>query len=316
MMTVLSVVIATYNGEKFIASALRSVRDQYDDGIDIVLIDDGSSDRTIEIITEFSKTLPIRLIRLGRIANWVAATNIGLHEAKGDWACILHQDDLWLPGRIAKLRTEMARAPGAMVLTDAVFIGPDEEQLGPWTCPLAQGDVPSHQFVERLLVQNFVAVASPAFRRKAVLDFGGLDESLWFTADWDLWLRLGATGPVRFLPDRLTAFRVHPESQTISRRLARNEWRHQLTTVLNRHLPRWAAEGRRRESVERVAFASVSVNSMLAAASRGEEVQLAPVLIQLLRLGPLGWHRYVRDSRIIQRLKARIKLSYQENHAA
>jgi GT2 family glycosyltransferase len=298
----------TYNGERYINAALESVRGAKDEGIELVIVDDGSSDRTLEIIHDYAKLLPIRTITSGRTGNWVAATNLGLREATGDWACFLHQDDFWLPGRIARLRKEMESTEGALILHNAIFVGHDGQALGPWTCPLPAGKVPSSQFIERLLVQNFIAIPSPVFRRAVAVDSGGLDEELWFSADWDLWLRLGALGPVWFVAEALSAFRVHPASQTVARKLQPNEWEQQLTTVLARHLPRWAIHGERSELVNQVATASVAVNSMLAAASRGESVHTWDVLSQLLALGPSGWHRYLRDSRIVQRVRSRLKV--------
>jgi GT2 family glycosyltransferase len=302
----LSVVMPVYNGERFIAAALESVRGQQE-GIELIIVDDGSSDGTLDIVRDFAKDLPIRLMTPGRIGNWVGVTNIGLREAKGDWACLLHQDDLWVPGRIARLRVEVERAKGALVLHNSIFVDPDGRKLGPWTCPLPEGDVPSEQFIERLLIQNFVAIPSPIFRRNAVLGSGGLDEDLWFTADWDLWLRLGALGPVRFIAETLAAFRVHPASLTVARKLLPNEWEQQLTAVTDRHLQNWAVTGKLRASVEQAAAASIAVNSALAAASRGEPVEYSSVLLRLLALGPSGWHRYLRDSRIVQRVRSRLK---------
>src|SRR5208282_2144591 len=218
----------------------------------------------------------IRLLTPGRIGNWVAVSNLGLREATGDWACFLHQDDLWLPGRIARLRGEMESAEGALILHNAKFVGPVGQEIGPWTCPLPEGDVPPDQFIERLLIQNFIAIPSPVFRRSAAIGsggLGGLDEALWFAADWDLWLRLGALGPIRFIAETLSAFRVHPASQTAARRLLPNEWEQQLTTVLARHVQNRPATSKFSVSVERVAMASVAVNSALSAASRGEPVK-------------------------------------------
>jgi GT2 family glycosyltransferase len=79
----------TYNGERYINAALESVRGAKDEGIELVIVDDGSSDRTLEIIHDYAKLLPIRMITSGRTGNWVAATNLGLREATGDWACFL-----------------------------------------------------------------------------------------------------------------------------------------------------------------------------------------------------------------------------------
>jgi len=158
----LSVVMPTYNGERYINAALESVRGAKDEGIELVIVDDGSSDRTLEIIHDYAKLLPIRMITSGRTGNWVAATNLGLREATGDWACFLHQDDFWLPGRIGRLRNEMESTEGALILHNAIFVGHDGQALGPWNCPLPAGRVPSSQFIERLLVQNFIAILRPS----------------------------------------------------------------------------------------------------------------------------------------------------------
>jgi len=298
----------TYNGEKFIAAALESVRGQHDDAIELVVVDDGSTDRTLDIVRSFAGVLPLRLITPGRLGNWVTVSNLALHEATGDWACFLHQDDLWLPGRLAKLRPEMESTEGALILHNAMYVGPDGRGLGPWTCPFSAGAVQPDLFIERLLIQNFIAIPSPVFRRSAVIDSGGLDETLWFSADWDLWLRLGALGPVRFIAETLSAFRIHPASQTAARNLLPNEWEQQLTKVFSEHLQSWPITGKLRAAVERVGMTSIAVNSALAAASRGEPVKYPTVLLQLLALGPLGWRRYLRDSRIVQRVQSRLKV--------
>jgi hypothetical protein len=202
----------------------------------------------------------------------------------------------------------MEATAGALIVHDAKYVGPHGEELGPWTCPFEDGEIPSSLFIERLLVQNFLAIPSPMFRRSAVIDFGGLDEALWFSADWDLWLRLGALGPVRFVEETLSAFRIHPASQTAARKVVANEWQQQLTTVLLRHLKDWPVEGKTRDAVERTAMASIAVNSILSAASRREPVKWSPVLLQLLAIGPSGWRRYLRDSRIGQRVRSRWKV--------
>ncbi len=308
MKPLLSIVMPAYNGEAFIVAALESVRGQCDDTVELVIVDDGSTDRTLDIVRSFSDALPLRILTPGRLGNWVAATNLGLREAAGEWACFLHQDDLWLPGRLKRLQREMQNAEGSLILHNAAYVDRQGKKVGLWTCPLPAGRVPSALFIERLLVQNFIAIPSPVFRRSAVVNSGGLNEALWFSADWDLWLRLGALGPVCFVEETLSAFRLHPASQTAARKLLPNEWDLQLTTVLDEHLETWPGSGRLRTSVERAARASIAVNSVLAAASRGEPVEFLPVLLQLLALGPSGWQRYLRDSRIVQRVGSRLKV--------
>jgi hypothetical protein len=303
----------TYNGGQFIAAALNSVRVQRRPEIELVIVDDGSSDDTLRIVGQFANDLSICVLTPDRTGNWVAATNVGLRAASGEWACFLHQDDLWLPGRLAKLWPEIESAQATFISHNAIYVGPDGQELGRWTCPLVPGMVPPEVFVEHLLVQNFIAIPSPVFRREAVIHSGGLNEALWFSADWDLWLRLGAMGPVRFLDETLTAFRIHPASQTAARKLAPNEWEQQLSVVLEEHMENWVGSGKLRTAVGRAANASIAVNSALSAASRGEAVNLRDTMLSLARLGPMGWHRYLRDSRIQERVSARLKLRRQMN---
>jgi GT2 family glycosyltransferase len=303
----LSIIMPVYNGEQYVSTSLESVRSQADDNIEVVIVDDGSTDRTLDIVSGFSKQLPLRVIRPGRLGSWVAATNLGLREATGEWACFLHHDDHWLPDRLARVRQLAATAEGELVLHNACFVGPRDEKLGAWTCPLSGPVVSSQRFLESLLVQNFIAISAPLFRRTTALETGGLDKALWHTADWDLWLRLGSMGPVSFTDEILTVFRVHDDSQTSARALRPGEWEEQLTTVLDRHLPQLRNERQRRQ-VRRTALASVAVNATLAAISRGNPANWGRTLSQVLRLGPSGWIRYVRKSRIVQRLGARVRV--------
>lgn len=296
----------TYNGEAFLAAALESVERQFQPGIELIVVDDGSSDRTVRIVRDFATRLPIKLLTPGRLGSWVKASNLGLREARAPWAAFLHQDDLWFPERIASLRSRMDHAEGALVVHNAAFIGPDGRRLGPWTCPFREQVIPSGEFVERLLIQNFIAMPSPVFDRAAAVNSGGLDESLWFTADWDLWLRLAALGPVGFVNRILAAFRLHPESQTFARQTQPGEWSRQLTTVMRRHLGNWSAPEERKRRVESAAEVSIAISSLLSAASRGQAIHPLRPLLKLLALGPGGWRRYFRDSRIVQRTKPRL----------
>ena len=217
MKPLLSVIMPTYNGEQFVDAALESVCAQVRAGVEVVVVDDGSSDDTLAMVQKFAGKLPLRLLHPGRLGNWVATTNLGLREAEGEWACFLHQDDLWLPGRLARLWPEMEAGESSLIVHNARFVGQAGEDLGAWSCPFKGGCIESSVFVERLLVQNFLAIPAPLFRRSAALRSGGMKEALWYSADWDLWLRLAGLGPVRMIAEALCAFRIHPASQTAAR---------------------------------------------------------------------------------------------------
>jgi GT2 family glycosyltransferase len=304
----LSVVMPTYNGAAYLEAALDSVRREDLDGVEVVAVDDGSTDATADILRRYAGSMPLRIVGRRGAGNWVATSNAGLLEASGKYACFLHQDDLWLPGRLAALRAEVERGlESALLVHSAIFVGPHGEPLGRWSCPLPSRHplVPAALFLERLLVQNFIAIPSPMFDRGEALRSGALDESLWYTADWDLWLRLGRLGPVRYLPASLAAFRVHPGSQTVARPSNADDRRRQLRTVLDRHLAALAESGGDVGRLTPVAEFSVELNVALAGAARGDEVRWAPLLARFLRLGASGWTRYWHDSRILERVRAR-----------
>ncbi|MGZ6125219.1 MAG: glycosyltransferase [Myxococcales bacterium] len=296
----LSIVMPAWNGERYLAEALQSVRQEGTRGYEVVAIDDGSTDRTPEILRSWADKVPLRIVTRPGRGNWVAASNAALREARGRYACFLHQDDLWLSGRLAALQREASRDP-AIVVHSASFLGPGGETLGSWRCPLPEGDVDPRLFLERLIVQNFIAIPAPAFLREAALRAGGMDESLWYTADWDLWLRLGREGPIRHLRAELAAFRVHPASQTMVRTDLADR-RRQLEAVLERHA------GGLPLAAQRAARFSLEMNLALAAAASGGRVPWGPLARSLSRLGASGLRRYLRDSRIFERVGARVRL--------
>jgi hypothetical protein len=83
-----------------------------------------------------------------------------------------------------------------------------------------------------------------------------------------------------------------------------------LSTVLDRHLPALKIDEKRKMKLRKVASASFSVNTALATAVRGGSANWPNLALELLALGPLGWHRYLRDSRIVERVSSRLKLRH------
>jgi glycosyltransferase involved in cell wall biosynthesis len=304
----LSVIMPTYNGAAYLEAALHSVEEQADDGVELIAIDDGSTDETLPILERYSGRLNLRSVSRGRVGNWVANTNHALRLASADHACFLHQDDLWLPGRIRALRPLLNRRGDAvMVLHPAQYVDARGQFLGPWRCPLSAGLHPSERMVERLLVQNFIAIPSPIFSRQAALGLGGLDEGLWYAADWDFWLKLASAGPALYHPKPLASFRVHGASQTMNCKTKAAEMRRQLDAVLNRHLPPWQEARPGRGEIGAVARLSAEMNQALAAGAGGSGQCLWGLAHRFLALGLSGCHRYLRDSRIVERVQARLR---------
>ena len=303
----LSVVMPVHEGAEWIALTLQSLAAEVCDDLEIIVIDSSSTGSTETIIKQFAQQLPITYLRRTDILPWQSKTNLGVREASAEHVCILHQDDLWLPGRVTTVRRWIASAPEAVLhLAPSVFIDGNGRRVGMWTCPLpAERGLEPDVLLERLLVQNFVSVPAPVFLREAWLRCGGMDDTLWYTPDWDVWAKLAAVGPTIYHRETTTAFRIHGSSLTVTGSKDSADFAAQMETVLDRHLPALPPAARRR--VEPAARTSIQINALLAAASSTKLAKLRALLVNVAALGPLGARRYLRDSRIGQRVVSRIR---------
>lgn len=306
----LSVLIPTYNGEDYLNSALDSILLQNDDAIECILVDDGSQDNTLAIAKSYQDKLPLIVIPRKRQGNWVKNTNYALALAEGEYVCFLHQDDLWHKNRLSTMKRLSEEYPEVnLLLHSSWFIDSNGNSLGLWQCPLPKYPqlIDSSIAIERLLIQNFIAIAAPIFKRDVALEVGKLDETLWYTADWDFWLKIAASGNTVYYPQALTSFRIHPNSQTVLGSSSQAEFKQQMQSVVEKHLLRWQADGSRKQQTSQVALFSTEVNTTLAAMIHRQQTNMSKLLYSFVNLGPNGWHRYLRDSRIQERVAARLK---------
>jgi len=215
----LSVIVPSYNGERWLAAALQSLVDQSDTGIEVILIDNSESKLSLQLAGEFREKLDLRIYRRDDLVSWTAKTNFGVEIAKAEWICMLHQDDLWLPNRSSVLHQWLEKQPDAVMHLHPVYIIDERGQrLGIWRCPLPEDrlPVPLDILLERWLVQNFVATPAPMIRRTTFRHTEGLDDRLWYTEDWDLYLKIANAGNVYYHSMPLACFRIHKNSLTVS----------------------------------------------------------------------------------------------------
>jgi glycosyltransferase involved in cell wall biosynthesis len=302
----LTVLIPSYCGEQWIDASLSSLASEAADGVEILVIDSGPTSTTRDIAQGYSDRLRLRVFERCDLLSWQAKTNFGVEIAESSHICWLGVDDLWLPGRAAAVRTWIEAAPDVSLhLAPSAIIDKGGRKLGVWRCPLpANSELPSALVTERLIVQNFVAAPAPVFRRDAWLGCGGLDENLWYTADWDIWLKLAACGSVYYHDSVTVGFRIHDGSLTAAGSRDSAVFARQMQIVLDRHITKL---GGRSKGIERVARASIAVNAALASASVGELNSLLRAASAVVRLGPAGIHRYLRDSRIVDRVAPRVR---------
>lgn len=297
----LSVVMPVHRGGAWLDEALASIPGPDARGSIAVIIRDSTPEGPCEsVIAPHRDRLPIDYEHHPDIASWTRKTNMGVAAARSEHVCTLHQDDVWLPTRADVIARMIAGHPdAALLITGAVIMGGNSEILGQWCPPLESAVQCPRQFRDRLLVQNTIAMPAPVWRRDAYLASGGLDEALWYTPDWDLWLKLAAQGPVVFDPEPTAAFRIHGSSLTMTGN--RSEMARELAEVLARYDasdPRFAA----------LSKVSAKVNMALAETSSGKASAIFRAFASIARLGPVGAARYLHYSRLAERVIPRVRM--------
>jgi glycosyltransferase involved in cell wall biosynthesis len=309
----LTVVLPSYNGACYLSEALESLCRQDHEGFSVIAVDDGSTDGTLDILDEYSGRLPLRIIRRKHEGNWLANTNRGMELAEGKYVAWLHQDDRWEPSRVGTLKRLFQQFPDAPLLFHpSWYIDAHGRRLGTWRCPFANRitELDKDTVRRRLLVQDFLCASALVFRRDVIDEIGLADEDLWYTGDWDYWLKLMGVGNPVYYPHPLTSFRIHSFSQTNSRCDQIDELRRQYSKTLARHLDKPVMDGRARSRTEALAQFSVEANLGMMRLVRGSRRGLWRLPIQFASLGPIGWYVFLRDSRIAERVTARIRASF------
>ena len=231
-----SVIIPAFNVERYVATAVRSVLAQTYRDVEVIVVDDGSTDRTRDELEQFRDRVVVVTQVNGGIG---AARNRGIRESTGDVIALLDADDAWLPERVSRCVGFLRERPDVgFVTTDALII--DEQGSPSGGTYLDLVDFPVEGYEERIVRENFVFVG--AFVRRAVLDDAGPFDETKPTGveDYEMWLRLIASGVVPgIVRDPLALYRVRSDS--VTRRddqlvRARN-------LALRRHLPAYWQRG-------------------------------------------------------------------------
>jgi len=308
----LSVVICTYQGELFVSDMLKSIPAAEMSGVEIIAVDDGSTDATVSILESHTGSLPIRIIKLNHTGNWVANTNRGISESRGKFVTLLHQDDLWLDGRLKVLRELTQRFPEAgFFVHPSLFVDESGRTIGRLTPPLPCADKPlsAETVLTKLIVQNIFSLPAPLFNRELALQAGAMNEKAWFLADWEYWARLVSMTETVYYPRPLTAFRLHPDSQTITRTSDSSDLRQQYYHVISAIESQLDTSSVAVKKALQSAYYNVDVSIALAAFSHGDRSQIFGIIKKGFCMSPAAWHRFLRDSRIIERVLPRLRIN-------
>jgi hypothetical protein len=221
-----SVVLATFNGEQFLAEQLESLRAQARLPDELVAVDDCSSDRTVEILRDFARTapFPVEVVAPKDHAGTCETFGEAMRRASGSILAICDQDDRWAPEKLAVMTERMQRRPEALLaFTDAALVDIQGRPLsrsrwrlagfGPSQWADMERD-PFGQMMKRQIVSGCTA-AIRAEMLPALLPFpSGLHPALPMMM-YDRWISLmaAAAAPVMTIPERLVEYRIHPAQQ-------------------------------------------------------------------------------------------------------
>jgi len=214
-----SVIIPTFNRGYCLEESIRSVLEQSFIDFELVVVDDGSTDNTSELVRRFPAVKLIRLEEKNRGVSF--ARNRGVVEAQGDWVGFLDSDDLWEQGKLATQVKWIERHPDLQIVyTDEIWI-----RNGVRVNPMNKHRKYSGDIFRYCLPLCIVSPSSVLLRAKVLSEVGGFDESMPVCEDYDLWLRIAKRYPFHFIEEKLIVKRGGHEDQLSRKYWGMDRWR-------------------------------------------------------------------------------------------
>ena len=216
----ISVIIPVYNGERFLVQTIDSVISQTYSPLEIIVVDDGSTDSSKDILKSFGSKIDV----ISKINGGVSsARNRGIQQARGDWIAFIDADDFWDPKKLELEVLAISNYPESVV----VYTGfrnwlPDVNGQYVVPNPLGISKDPVDEMFDsgwiyhRQLLTNWVLTSTAMVRRTALERSGLFDEEFPVGEDWDLFIRLSRQGTFCKVCYPLTWYRQSPRSLTAS----------------------------------------------------------------------------------------------------
>lgn len=208
-----SIVVPIYNEEQFIREALDSILAQTDPDWEALLVDDGSTDSTPEILDEYARNDPRFRVFHKPNGGQSTAINKGVQEARGEWICWLSADDFYYPDKLQLNRKWIQEYPNyRFFFAECQYVYADKSKIDhsyPW--------LDLNDEVMRLIFlfrTNFVSGISICIKRETWLRSAGFNENLHYAHDLDMWLRLMLTNRAHYEPQITCSMRFHSEQES------------------------------------------------------------------------------------------------------
>jgi glycosyltransferase involved in cell wall biosynthesis len=243
-----SVVIPSYNHASFIAEAVQSVFSQTQADLELIVVDDGSTDSSRDVLSGFTDPRLRLIFQENQGAH--AAINRGLQEAEGEFLAILNSDDLYHPTRLEKALSAFKENPGAGLVASYIqIIDSDGAELGvkhgyrdcsPWPLPGGASSFRSGDDLRAaLLTENYLATTSNYIFTRGLYQRVGEFRPLRYAHDWDFALRAQSQAGILLLSEPLVRYRVH-SGNTIRENQAAMVF--EICWILAFHLPQAVQE--------------------------------------------------------------------------
>ena len=211
----ISIVLPTYNGERWLAHSIRSVINQTEKDWELIIVNDCSTDNTLGIATYFSKTdKRISIISNNRNRKLPASLNIGFSHVKGKYLTWTSDDNLYKPQAIEKMSKYLDMHPE----TDMVVMGQDFiDENGNIITVDDKYAYKNNRRVEELIYRNNVTAGF--MYRKSIAEAVGLYDEFTFCAeDYDYWCRIALAGKIDYTTDNIYQYRINPFSLSATKR--------------------------------------------------------------------------------------------------
>ncbi len=205
----ISIIIPVYNGEKTIQETIQSVLKQTLSDFELIVVNDGSQDSTMEIVENLTDSR-IKVLSYTN-AGQATSRNRGFSHSIGEFIAFLDADDLWLPDKLdSQLKALQTNPEAGVAYSWTDYIDESGRFLRPGSHIDVSGDV-----YNNLLVTNFLENGSnPLIRRQALAEVGGFEGLFTPAEDWDMWLRLAARYQFVCVPVTQVLYRVSTNSNS------------------------------------------------------------------------------------------------------
>ncbi|MDQ3929166.1 MAG: glycosyltransferase family 2 protein, partial [Chloroflexota bacterium] len=210
MTPTISAIITAYNYARFLDTAITSVLNQTRRPDEIIVVDDGSTDDTAQVVAKYAHEVVRYVYKENGGAG--SARNRGIVESKGDLLAFLDGDDQWLPDKLALQVEHLRRYPTAGLVTGSEWQVYSDGAEPMW---LHRRPVGAADMYRQLLVENVVGNPSLTLvKRECFERVGMFDEAMRLGQDWEMWIRIAREYPVGVVDAPLILFMRHPGSLT------------------------------------------------------------------------------------------------------